>query len=117
MSEQKMSRRTFVAGNNRRRRILLFINEFKEARDYSPNIREICEAVGVQSSSVAAYHIRELQGEGLLDYVPMQARTIHLTKLGKDLIKNLLLARRVEDKEEQQWLEQDVKTVLGFAGA
>lgn len=91
-------------GDLRRRRILLFVNEYKEQRDYSPNNREICEAVGIRSTSVAAYHLERMKTDGVLDYVPMQARTVHLTRAGKELIKEMLKARRADDGETLDWL-------------
>lgn len=80
--------------SERRRKIILFIHEFKANRDYSPNIREIAEAIGDKvgslSTSVVTYYLRELQKEGCLGFNSHEARTLRLTKEGKKYVKELL---------------------------
>ena len=85
-------------GFTRRRKILLFIHEFKERNDYSPNIREIGLAVGVTSTSMVNYYLLDLKGDKLIDFNKRESRTLRLTVKGKDFIKELLTnAKPVKD--------------------
>lgn len=76
--------------NNRRRRMLLFIHEFREKNGYCPDTRDIGEACQISSTSVTAYHLKILKEEGLVDFVPRLARTAHLTFSGRLMIDNML---------------------------
>ena len=91
--------------NIRARKLLLFVHEFKEQNDYSPSNRDIGEAVDISSTSVVRYYILMLQKIALLDFVPGQSRTLHLTPDGKQQVMDWLrvekpevLHRRVTDK-------------------
>ncbi len=76
--------------NPRVRKLILFIHEFKESRDYSPCVREMGDAVGINSTSVVMYYLQKLRDSGVLDYNPMEARTVRLTKQGKGLVNGWL---------------------------
>ena len=76
--------------NPRVHKMLLFIYEFKSVRDYSPSIREIGDAVSIGSTSVVMYYLKKLRAEELLDLNDWEARTVRLTKKGKEYVAGLL---------------------------
>lgn len=52
--------------STRQRRILEVITDSTVLRGYPPSIREIAQAVGLQSTSSVSYHLDQLQQKGLL---------------------------------------------------
>ena len=46
--------------------ILDFIRDFTAENGFAPSIREIGNAVGLQSTASVSYHLRQLQAKGLL---------------------------------------------------
>lgn len=58
--------------------VLLFIHNFSQRMGYAPTVREIMLAVGLSSSSVVHYHLRQLKGRGVIDWVPGRARTLRV---------------------------------------
>lgn len=104
MSEIKLQRRANVIGDERRRKILLFVYEYKVNRDYSPSTREIGLAIGISSTSVVNYHLDRMKDDGVVDFIPLQARTLHLTRQGKDLVAGLLKMRRKEDVSVKEFV-------------
>ena len=51
---------------NKAQLILDFINQFVQENGYAPSVREIGQAVGLQSTSAVSYHLQKLQAQGLL---------------------------------------------------
>ena len=88
-----MTRKISELNTARKRKVILFINEFKANRDYSPNLREICDAVRITSTSVVAYYLKQLESEGLLASNRYEARTLRLTKAGKKYVTELLAVK------------------------
>ena len=62
----------------KRRQILEFIAENVRARGYPPSVREIGEAVGLQSTSTVHAHLAVLQREGYLRRDPTKPRAIEV---------------------------------------
>ena len=56
--------------------VLSFISAFCEANGYSPTIKEIKDAVGLNSNSAVQRHLDGLFIDGLIDYVPNRIRSI-----------------------------------------
>lgn len=52
--------------SDRQRRIMDVIKDATRFRGYPPSIREICDAVGLNSTSSVSYHLRELERKGYL---------------------------------------------------
>ncbi|WP_297008515.1 transcriptional repressor LexA [uncultured Corynebacterium sp.] len=52
--------------SERQRRILDVIKDGIQFRGYPPSIREICDAVGLNSTSSVSYHLKELERKGYL---------------------------------------------------
>ena len=57
---------------------LQFISEAMAERGYPPSVREICEALGLASSSTAHSHLQALQRKGYLRIDPTKPRAIEL---------------------------------------
>jgi repressor LexA len=62
-------------GDEQRRRIVKFVQEFMRREGYSPSYREIGESLRLAVSTVA-YHVSVLESEGSLRREPGQPRTI-----------------------------------------
>lgn len=62
----------------RQRRILEFISDCVKLRGYPPSIREICDAVGLNSTSSVAYQLRELERKGFVRRDPHKPRTVNI---------------------------------------
>lgn len=58
----------------KRRRVLNFIRYHVAQTGYAPSLRQIQEAMGARSVSVAAYHVRMLAEQGFLRRDPRVAR-------------------------------------------
>ena len=63
---------------DRQRQTLDFIAETVKGRGYPPSVREICEALGLNSSSTAHSHIQALVRKGYLKVDPTKPRAIEL---------------------------------------
>lgn len=59
-------------------RILNYIRDCILNRDFSPTVREICEEVGIKSTSTVHYYLKELADEGLIIKDDLKKRTIKL---------------------------------------
>lgn len=98
--------------------VLKFIYEFKAQHDYSPSIREMCAAIktpmGVElSSSVCRYDLVSLRDMGYIHFLPREARTVHLTPLGKAFMQAHTLPERVNNKRSHvAALLQEVEELL-----
>jgi repressor LexA len=63
---------------DRQRQTLEFIAETVQDRGYPPSVREICEALGLASSSTAHSHMQALQKKGYLKIDPTKPRAIEV---------------------------------------
>ena len=52
--------------SNKSQLILDFINSFIQENGYAPSVREIGQAVGLNSTASVSYQLRQLQAKGLL---------------------------------------------------
>jgi len=59
-------------------RILDFIKSEILSRGYPPSVREICDAVGLKSTSTVHSHLTRLQKKGLLNRDPMKPRAMEV---------------------------------------
>ena len=62
----------------RQRQTLGFIAETVTARGYPPSVREICEELGLASSSTVHSHLQALQRKGYIRIDPTKPRAIEL---------------------------------------
>lgn len=63
---------------DRQRKMFQFIHEYIAQRQYPPSIREICDAIGVPSSSVVNYNLGKLVEHGLISRERHASRAIKL---------------------------------------
>ncbi|CCJ33827.1 MULTISPECIES: transcriptional repressor LexA [Caloramator] len=69
-----------MANNNKdkQQEILEFIKKEIATRGYPPSVREICEAVGLRSTSTVHGHLERLEKKGLIRRNPSKPRAIEL---------------------------------------
>ena len=64
--------------SNKREQILNFLTQFMNEHGYAPTVREICNAVGLQSTATVHYHLNALRDAGLSEMDEMKKRAISL---------------------------------------
>ena len=64
--------------SNKREQILNFLTQFMNEHGYAPTVREICNAVGLQSTATVHYHLNALRDAGLIETNEMKKRAISL---------------------------------------
>ena len=64
--------------SNKREQILNFLIQFMNEHGYAPTVREICNAVGLQSTATVHYHLNALRDAGLIEMDEMKKRAISL---------------------------------------
>lgn len=64
--------------SNKREQILNFLTQFMNEHGYAPSVREICNAVGLQSTATVHYHLNALRDAGLIEMDEMKKRAISL---------------------------------------
>ena len=64
--------------SNKREQILNFLTQFMNEHGYAPTVREICNAVGLQSTATVHYHLNALRDAGLMEMDEMKKRAISL---------------------------------------
>ena len=62
----------------KREEILDYLRQFTQANGYAPSVREICAAVGLQSTATVHYHLNALRDAGLINMDEMKKRAISL---------------------------------------
>lgn len=67
----------------KREEILEFLRQFTQDNGYAPSVREICAAVGLQSTATVHYHLNALRNAGLISMDEMKKRTISLPGGGR----------------------------------
>ena len=65
--------------SNKREEILHFLTQFVAENGYAPSVREICAAVGLQSTATVHYHLNALRDAGQIEMDEMKKRTITLS--------------------------------------
>ena len=66
--------------SNRHKKIIKFLTEFQENSGYSPSIREIGESIGVKSTSLVDYYLKQLEDMGYITREQHISRSICLRK-------------------------------------
>jgi len=71
----------------RHQKIIDYLNE-RTSKGYPPSIREIGEAVGISSTSVVTYYLKQLAEMGLIERDAKFSRAVRLTEpVNRDLLK------------------------------
>lgn len=66
--------------NNKQHEIYEYIKNSVLSKGYPPSVREICEAVGLKSTSTVHGHLERLEKKGLIKRDPTKPRAIELMK-------------------------------------
>ena len=74
------SRRDSNGLNKRERDILKFIQKEIEARGFAPSVREICKAVGLNSTATVQGYLKVLEENGFVKKESQKGRTLRLIK-------------------------------------
>ena len=64
--------------SKKREEILQFLTQFVCENGYAPSVREICTAVGLQSTATVHYHLSARRDAGLIEMDDMKKRAISL---------------------------------------
>jgi repressor LexA len=71
----------------RKEKILRFVNEFINEKGYSPSIREIGANIGISSTSLVDYYLSQLQNDGFITTAEKHvSRSVRLTLAGYETI-------------------------------
>lgn len=76
-----MNTTTKEQGINSREKIIRFLKAFMKENGYSPTVREICQGVGLSSSSTVYKHLEILKDKGIITWNPSIARTIRFVSI------------------------------------
>ena len=63
---------------DRQNEILKFLKTYTENKGYPPSVREICEAVGLKSTSSVHGHLKKLEEKGLIKRDPTKPRALEI---------------------------------------
>ncbi len=74
--------------------ILKFLAKFQEENGYSPSIREIGQSIGVKSTSLVDYYLKQLEDKGYISREQHISRSICLLK---DITRNKSVVDQVAD--------------------
>ncbi|MBR3032905.1 MAG: transcriptional repressor LexA [Clostridiales bacterium] len=64
--------------------IYAFIVSYVKKEGYPPSVREICQGVGIKSTSTVHAHLRRLQDEGKIEYIPGKRRAIMIKEVARE---------------------------------
>jgi repressor LexA len=85
----------------RHHKIMEFLGVFQERNGYSPSIREIGESIGVNSTSLVDYYLRQLVDQGYIERDQHISRSIRILKplgeFGKKASEHLRRVREAVD--------------------
>jgi repressor LexA len=79
----------------RHQKILDFLNSFQEKYGYSPSIRQIGKNIGVDSTSLVDYYLKQLADMGLIDRDQHVSRSIRVTNTTSPDIYRLPMTGRI----------------------
>ena len=74
-----MARKKIGLGE-RHRKIMVFLEKFQKQNGYSPSIREIGQSIGVNSTSLVDYYLKQLEEQRLIERNQNISRSIRLIK-------------------------------------
>lgn len=67
-----------IYGQNRKKKIIEYINEYNRQHGYSPSIREITKELGINSTSLTIYYIQALENAGYITRDKKISRSIRV---------------------------------------
>lgn len=71
-------------------KVLIVIQEYIKTYKMSPTIRELCDLVGIKSTSTMWGYIKRLQKRGYIDMINFSPRSIKIEKNGIEINKKEL---------------------------
>ena len=66
--------------SNKQREVYEFVKKHTEEKGYPPAVREICDAVGLSSTSTVHGHLKRLEKKGLIKRDPTKPRALEITE-------------------------------------
>lgn len=85
--------------NDNQEKILNFIKQMVTEKGYPPSVREICQGVGIKSTSTVHSHLEKLEKAGLIRKDPTKPRAIEIldetTHLSKKELVNVPILGKV----------------------
>ena len=77
--------------NKNQEKILSFIKLMVAEKGYPPSVREICQGVGIRSTSTVHNHLEKLEKAGLIRKDPAKPRAIEILDQTEHLFKKELV--------------------------
>jgi repressor LexA len=71
----------------RQRQVLRYIRDSIRENGYAPSVRELCESLGVESTSAMIKHLEAIARKGLIVREPSTARALRVTELGEEALR------------------------------
>lgn len=68
----------------KQKKIYNYIKQYVEDNGYPPSVRDICEAVGLSSTSTVHGHLKRLEKKGLISRDPSKTRAISINDADSD---------------------------------
>lgn len=86
----------------RHQKIMGYLSSFQEKNGYSPSIRQIGLAIGVNSTSLVDYYLNQLQEMGYIERDEHVSRSIRILNAGSSLVDKVgeVIRRTAEATEE-----------------
>lgn len=66
---------------NKQREVLNIINKYIEREKISPTVRELCDIIGVKSTSTIHSHLSNLEEKGYITKIKDSPRSLRIIKL------------------------------------
>ena len=66
---------------SKQEKIYNFLKSYTESKGYPPSVREICDAVGLKSTSTVHGHLKKLEANGLIKRDPTKPRALEILEL------------------------------------
>ncbi len=78
-------------------RVLAYVKEQIRKNGYAPSVREICQALGLHSTSTVHGYLARLQKKGLIQKAALKPRTIRITDIEKDNAPSFYSSKEMVD--------------------
>ena len=78
---------TYGKITNKQREVLEYLKQHGLQKGYPPSVREICDAVGLKSTSSAHAHLESLERNGYIRKDPTKPRAIEIVDDGFNLVR------------------------------
>ena len=82
---------TYGKITNKQREVLEYLKQHVLQKGYPPSVREICDAVGLKSTSSAHAHLESLERNGYIRKDPTKPRAIEIVDDGFNLVRTIFL--------------------------